>query len=273
MNSTLNRSSIGFDKKIAERSGKESLYLDQIDVSTATVPRNILVKNNLGNPLTQIDITCNAIRIAGFLVESISVTVDITQVGANGRDEGELRADAWYYLWLVFKDAGDEVAGLLSTNRETPIMPMGYTQKRLIGAVRTKATGALMEFAQVGRDVFYNEGGGSTGIQVLSSGGATTFTDVDCRRLVPVNIAGLLHLNFTVRDNTGDNSAALFVRPNGWTTYDNYFQINCLTGPEVNRLLATTFWMPTEDGVIEYKVSQAGETANLYVVGYQLMLW
>jgi hypothetical protein len=271
MDSALSKVSVGFDKKIAERSGKLSLYLDQIDMSSGNVPRNLIVKNNSVNPTHQIDITCERIRIAGFLVEGISVTVDIEVVGANGRDEGEERSSAWYYLWLVFKNSGDTVAGLLSTNRETPIMPMGFTEKRLIGVVRNDDSGDFLEFAQVGRDVFYNEGGAA--MQVVSNGNATVFTAVDCREVFPNDVAHLMYLNFTGRDPAGDNSVVIYIRPNGLSNYNLYFQMDALDSTVVNRIIGTEYWMVCEDGFIEYAMSQSSEQGNIYVIGYQLMLW
>jgi hypothetical protein len=78
------------------------------------------------------------------------ITVDITVSGINGLDSGSESSSSWYYIWLIKNPVTGTIAGLLSTHwYDSPTLPVGYTLKRLIGAVYNNGSSNFERFSQV----------------------------------------------------------------------------------------------------------------------------
>jgi hypothetical protein len=145
---------------------------------------NVWIVGHTTNWAYQIQIVSGRVGSGNFLLEvGSTITVDITQSGANGLDTGSEAANTWYFIWLIYNPTTGTLAGLLSTSNSSPTMPSGYTEKRRIGAVRNDSSSNLLRFVQFGRKVLYASAVG----QVLSFGSATVWTAVDCSAFVPTN--------------------------------------------------------------------------------------
>jgi hypothetical protein len=123
--------------------------------------RNFVAFNNAGTPNTKADVSADEVLAKDssgnpFLIQTLSVTVDITVTGANGLDTGSLAANTWYYLWVIAKSDGTK-AGMFSTSNTAPTMPSGYTYKALVGLVRSDASSHFVGFIQEDRDIFVTE--------------------------------------------------------------------------------------------------------------------
>jgi hypothetical protein len=138
------------------------LYTVVLDAIKELLPRNyiggLVLSNNGGNPATTIDIApgeCRgaaddeSLRLASTLSKRINAA---WAVGTNngGLDTGVVGNNALYAMWLIKRTDTDVVDALYSLSFTAPTMPASYTKKRLVGAVRTKAAGALRSFVQVG---------------------------------------------------------------------------------------------------------------------------
>ena len=127
-------------------------------IGAMTMPRNegLVIKNNTTNQNHQVDIDADKLTVFDsndlwVVLSSINLTADITASGVNGLDTSIEANDTWYYVWLIYN--WTTKASLLSTSFSAPIMPTGYTYKKLIGAVRNENTGNFYTFHQVGTKV------------------------------------------------------------------------------------------------------------------------
>lgn len=86
------------------------------------------------------------------------VTVDITTSGDLGLDQGTEAADTWYYIHAIKNTVTGAVSGLLSINKENPLLPTGYDVHRCIGAVRNDGSSNFRTFLQINERVHYAQG-------------------------------------------------------------------------------------------------------------------
>jgi len=181
--------------------------------------RNLLAFNNVSTPDSKLDITADEVVVKGVssglpvLLETVSVTIDLTASGANGLDTGAEASSTWYYVWLIWN--GSTTAGLLSASATAPTMPAGYTHRALMGAVRNNAGSNLVRFKQVDRRIWTSEGtvlvGKGAGVdntwELLGGADATAF-----RAAVPPiarTCSGILGT-----DNTSDVVSAMLAAVN-----------------------------------------------------------
>lgn len=140
-------------------------------------------------------------------LSGISVTPQISVSGVNGLDTGTVAANTWYYLYLI--SDGTLVRGLFSLSATNPTLPSGYTYFARVGAVRTGASGYLLQTLQQGRQVQYVTLAGSNvaSLPILSSGAfgsysttSPTYVAISTSNFVPPTaskITGVLSNSFT----------------------------------------------------------------------------
>jgi len=167
---------------------KDDLHIFDIDTtpslqdifSIEKSTRNLAIKNNATNPNSQLDISMfsNVFLGEGSIP---ALTLDITASGVNGLDTGVEAPSTWYSVWYIYN--GTTAASLLSTSATSPVMPSGYTQKILIGAVYNDSSSNFMQFHQYGRKIYYDDP--YTLNNALASGSATTWTAIDLSAYVP----------------------------------------------------------------------------------------
>lgn len=133
---------------------------------------------------TTSDIDIDAVKLTDssgntYRAESVNLTVNITNSGANGLDTGSEASDTWYYQYVIYD--GSTVAGLLSVSATSPTMPSGYTYKALVSAVYNDASSSFDNFYQVGNYV------NTILTTVVNTGSLDTPTSVDLSATIPVN--------------------------------------------------------------------------------------
>jgi hypothetical protein len=115
-----------------------------------------------------------------------NLTVDLTVVGANGRDQAAaLSANSWAYLYWIYNPTTFLLRGLVSAAPwpgSLPTLPSGYTEICYAGAVRLTA-GA--QFQLQGIAAQWTRWG--TAVAVLSAGTASAITAVDISAAIPPN--------------------------------------------------------------------------------------
>jgi hypothetical protein len=97
------------------------------------------------------------------LQAAADITVAITTSGVNGLDTGSEAPSTWYFIYMIFNPASGLIRGLLSASVTSPILPSGYTKKKLIGAVMNDSGSNFVRFYQRGTKVQYPD------IQILVS--------------------------------------------------------------------------------------------------------
>jgi len=87
-----------------------------------------------------------------------STVVNVSNVGANGRDEdgGGVHSSTIYYLYAIFNPSTEAVAGLFSLNATQPTLPSGYTVYGLIGFVETDVNAHFITPILSAEDLFEN---------------------------------------------------------------------------------------------------------------------
>jgi len=160
----------------------------------------IKVRNHSGTPASTLIISSGVAAQtydgASVITTTDDITMAITASGENGLDDGSEAANTWYYIWLIRK-VDRTVAGLFSASSTAPVMPSGYTEKAIIGAVRNDASSNFLRFWQFNRRIMYRDAG-----LVYSGNPPSSFTAVDPSSFVPVAIAPKAFLTFYGHENT-----------------------------------------------------------------------
>lgn len=150
-------------------------------------------KNNAVDAAKDIDIDpgwCIDTTGIKFLRLSSSLTKRLDAGFARGSGNGGLDgtesvagtpdANTLYYKWLIGGGGGGLVDVLFSESSSAPIMPSGFSQKALIGALRTDSAANILPYYQIRDDFFYR-----TSQFILTAGTATVETAVTYTGFVP----------------------------------------------------------------------------------------
>jgi hypothetical protein len=167
----------------------------------------------IGAGRARLDCNCMDMVVTG------TRNVSLSSSGAGGRDTGSEASDKVYYIWLIYNPTTVTYSGLASLSGVAPLMPSGYTVKRLVGAVYNNASSNILKFFMVGvtknRFVFYDESR-SGELRVLSGGTSGSWADVDSSDLVPLG-ATEAYLMCQVTSGTSGS-----VRPDDLSDHDGY---------------------------------------------------
>lgn len=159
------------------------------------VARGLVARNHSTNPTYQITLTADEVALKdgsgnSLLASSVSVTVDISTTGTNGRatggtEPGSEQNSTWYYLWIISN--GTTTAGLLSVNNpvENGALPSGYTYRALVGAVYNDSGGDLDTFYQSGRDVWLDASASSSVAFTNQTGSNNAWSSQSLGAIVP----------------------------------------------------------------------------------------
>ena len=195
-------------------------------------------------------------------VRAVSQVAAITTSGAGGLDTGA-EGNVWYYIWIIRKSSDGTVAALLSASATAPTMPSGYDQKAVVGAVKNTA-GDFENFWQTGRYAEYE-----ARAQILNSGGAGSFTDLDVSGSIPIGISDKIkcccHTN-----NNGSGSSATYFRKKGSSNDESAArdqgQEDGGSGGTNTGISANEEILTDENGVLQYKTGYC----QLWSIGYYI---
>jgi hypothetical protein len=191
-------------------------------------------------------------------------------LGPGGRDEGELVPDTWYSVWVIDKsNHGPNAPNLiLSTNATNPQLTGGFDLKRRLGWIRSDPAKHIRKFNQRGsgrtREIWYDEP--LADLNALTDGAALAFTGVTLASWLPPTAERVHLLAGFLAPAAGAASDSLDLRPDGAVAADGPFHF--VAG--VTLTAETTFpvEMPSSAQVIEYKVTDAHDRADLWVLGF-----
>lgn len=161
---------------------------------------------------------------------------------------------------------GPRGAAVMSLSSTSIVMPTGYTEKRLVGAVKTDLYGYFRPFYTIGngrsKQYRYEDIGANC---VLSNGQALSYTDIHLSSLVPsistVSIIGVYAYAFTV---TGD---MFFRRNESVHSYEGKIKLMPNHAGDYNFVVQTD-----NSQIIEYRVAPVSSAATVYVYGFYLDL-
>jgi len=155
---------------------------------------NLRIHNDVTNWQYNVDVDADwltALDASGntILLNSVNVTINLTTVGANGRDAGSEASSTWYYIWVIYNPTTTTIAGLFSTSSTSPTMPSGYTYKKRVGAVYNDGSSNFRAFRQEGQRVQYYQKH-----QVLTAGSSTAtspWAGINVSAYIPTGICRL----------------------------------------------------------------------------------
>ena len=200
------------------RRAVSALRLEQAMAARATwQPRGLITSNDTDTD-HDVNITAGAVRDAtdaAGMVLSSEITKQIDAAWAVGDDAGGLDTGAvanttLYAVWLIRDPTNLIVDALLSTSFTAPTMPTNYTQKRLIGAVKTDGSANIIGFTQVG-DYFRYTG------DIIEDVDDNTITSVTYETgTLSVPPSSLAHIyGYVTNVTTTDSNFRLFIRTAG----------------------------------------------------------
>lgn len=207
------------------------------------------------------------------------LTISGATSGALGLDQGTLAASTGYYVYLIGSSASIKpTSALISLNKPDtgPVMPTGYDSWRMIGHVFTSSTTNFLPYRMNGHGsskyVQY-----SAPISVLSGGTSTAAVDINLSTAVPDMHSGVVTTLITyVATTVGD---VLRVRTGGDANLTagagQSFKTTVTAVPiDIQAQFATNdvAFTGVNHKSINYNVTGSGDSATIYVAGYQLEL-
>ena len=202
-----------------------------------------------------------------FIDVASDITVDITASGANGLDQGVEASDTWYYIHLIKDTVNGTVAGLLSVNKENPLLPGTYNVHRCVGAVRNDGSSDFRQFIQTNMAVDY-----FSKAPLVTDGQAGSYTSLSLATLLPTAISPAARMNGSIRTTTASGGSA-----NSSISLDGtnlYMQMQTTALGETNFAQVCPIGRVAHyNGQIYYKVSDAvNDKMSLDVTGFMLNL-
>lgn len=140
---------------------------------------------------TSLTATADQIVLGTTLVNAFAATISTGTTGANGIDAGSLAPSTWYAVWAIYNPSTSTAAAMISASFSTPTMPVGFTQKRRIGAVFSDATSKLVRSMQIGAVARYKPTASFPPFPVIAQGAKTQWTAASIVNVVPPT-AGLI---------------------------------------------------------------------------------
>ncbi len=136
--------------------------------------------NNYTSAITADAITLRKPTGESHLAKNVNLSANISISGANGLSFGSVDANTWYYVFVIYNPTTQETAALFSLSATAPTLPSGYTYFARVGAVRTGASGYLLQTLQYGSRVQYvvTTGSNTPNLPIIAQGalGVYSFT-------------------------------------------------------------------------------------------------
>lgn len=197
------------------------------------------------------------------------ITLDITTTGVNGRDAGSEAPNMWYYIHMIRNPSNGLVRGLLSTSVTAPTMPTGYTQRRLVGAVRNNGSSNFIQFMQVIDVVQFYTDYLLVSVPVASS---TSWTALATSSYVPPGF-GRMFRGRCASELTSVTAHYVRVKPGTWAGLGSGgMQITGLQQPlgiGTDQFISCEF-VVDENGVFSWYSNVNSQDANIYCSGYRI---
>jgi hypothetical protein len=224
--------------------------------------------------LTEIEISpgrCRSDDDRFDITVTTPLTAHLNIPGPGGRDQGPIVANRWYSAWVIDKsNHGANAPNLiLSTSATNPLLPTGFDIKRRVGWIRNSAAAHILKFNQRGsgrtREIWYDEP--LADLNALTDGAALTFTDASLTSWVAPTAQRVHLLAGFLAPAAGAVTDALDLRPDGTVAADGPFHF--VAGVTLAAKKTFPVEVPCSAAqVIEYKVTDAHDRADLWILGY-----
>lgn len=202
---------------------------------------------------------------------SEEITVSTAYAGINGLDQGEVGAGAWYYLHVIGDTLGFNLpATVLSLSPTNPVLPSGYDVFRRVACVGVDGGSDLKQFTCIGQGTYrqYDWNVEFSIAKILSSGNATTYTDVSVNGFCPPVCQRITLLSGFVPHTAGN--LFYLIPQNAPETALLQFSGTVASVVATNQIrMLSSFDGDTGLQTISYRVTQSTDTLSLYVIGFE----
>lgn len=243
----------------------------------------IVASLNSTTPNTKIDVTAGVcgdqfnvfdINLGSYDATALSgdvTTIDATQVGLNGLDQGALAASTVYKIYVVADPVSANPTGCVLSTASIPygpVMPFGYSIYRLAGYAVTDSSSHFLPMNivcgpssagdQQNRAFFYQAPQATN----ITAGASTSYADVTTSAVLPsaANIVAVVNAAFTPA--AASDTANIIGRGN---TGD----FSLITGQVASVVVPQQLLIPTPLGTatkLQYKVSAGA--LNIKIAGF-----
>ncbi len=202
--------------------------------------------------------------------QTANVVINIANVGVvNGLDIGSATNSTNYYVYAIFHGTTTSLnGGMISAVSPVfgPNLPSGYVASRYVGRVRRDGSGNFIPFIQTGtgvnRTTTFN--GAASATQVLSGGTSASFTTLGLSTFLPPGVrAGIMRVDYAPASAFSSmnfrETGSLVGTTTGLISY----------GPgSIAQFRDLLPFLCNGSQSIDYLLSGAGDTANLYLYSY-----
>lgn len=148
--------------------------LPQIEVEAFIDLKDLRITRNSATTCT---VTLSCVVLEGTLGQPLRVVfnssplvLNIGTVGAGGLDSGSASALQYYWIHAIYNPVTDDLKVIASLSASNPLMPTGYTYRRLIGLLRTNNLNQIGEGYQQVRNIVQFGFGGRIEVFYRASG-------------------------------------------------------------------------------------------------------
>lgn len=235
---------------------------------------NLLVKNNVANPTTQIDVTSSKVQLVDASDNAVVIASPGTLTNhsagaqaAGGRDQAGTFSNQWVYIYYIYN--GVTLSTVASANATSPTLPSGYTYYALVSAIFMLGS-SFRSVYQLGSMVNY------TSLQSLVNMNNTSQLDTPLSlHVAPNSLAYHIDLTGTITANgSGLASAVYNIVSISGAVYDQIdVTLNGLTASSNNTLISRAIMVPNFTASLSHYWTVAVGTSQLMsvkVLGYKL---
>lgn len=255
------------------------LYLNGLLISNdTTTPHTVLdiAAGQCRDSNDVMDIVLGSPNLEGLTV-SAPLLLNAAVNGVNGLDTGTFAANTMYAIYMIADSRYYQPTASIATlaTNSSPLMPFGYDSYRLIGYWATQvgsafwAVGYMSNAIGGSRQFLYDA---PVALTLASSGAATTYSGgaTALTGLVPPinNVPVLFAASFIPGNAAGDT---MKLQP-GNATGDAVIITGQVTTVHITENVTVLSQLVSAVPTVNYKVTNAGDTAALNVAGYQMAL-
>jgi hypothetical protein len=200
-----------------------------------------------------------------------TTNINLATQGVNGLDTHfGIAANTWYYVFVIADQSGYKSPGFIfSLNVSQPLLPQGYNVVRRVASIKTDGSGNILVFFQAGIDTLRRYQW-QAAINVLTMGGATSYTGIDLSAGVPPGKIELVSLNARYVPEGDGNQFRLIPFGTAQLTTPPYIASGTAGGTEQDYLPFTMFpgLNNINNPAIQYLTDQSGDQLTLNVCGF-----
>lgn len=236
-------------------------YVENLTIAAGSYP----------NTSSTIEVAAGVIRVSdgnggATGLQNVNLVITPADSGPNGNDGSDPSGITMPYIFAIYDPSTQTTAGLVSAG-QTPTLPAGYTQSKLIGCYYQNGSWSLPfpAFVQYGSKFYYSPK--SIGYTSVS---ATSFQGYPSTYISPIAFNVLLGLGMISMPSSGNNS--IIVSADGVNHWCSLSSAALQAVQAAEPALIVEMPLPTPQTVWAEKLGNGNGTPGFFVMGFQLNL-